>query len=304
MWNKMEVFYYVAKAGSFTRAARLLNTSQPALSRTIAALEDRLGCVLFDRRPRGLALTRKGTEAFQAAQHMFMNMDGLKANLQEEQEVAGKIRISSTYAIVNYILAPYIIKFKEIYPKINFEIYCNDQIIDIIQNEVDLAVRPYESDNNEIIQEHLFTLQANLYASRNYISQYGEPKTLEDLSKHKFIAFSRPETLPYADLEWFLKFGDQNRARENCILRVNSVEMHFQAAQKGLGIISSYEDMEITKKSDLIKILPDFKGPRYKEFLIYPKHLKQLKKIKAFSDFIMETFGRSKSNTSHNSRFE
>lgn len=290
MWDKMETFYYVVKAGSFTKAELVLNKTQSALSRSVILLEERLGHTLLKRHVKGLVLTRKGEEVFRTAQRMVMDMDGMKALLNETSEISGKIKISTTHAIATYILAEPLFQFNQLYPKITFDIYCNDNLIDIIQNEVDIAIRPYAEGNNEIVQEYLFSLRANLYASQKYIDKHGEPKTIEELSKHRFIGFSRPEALPYADLEWFLQFGHSNSKKRNCILRVNSVEMHFKAAESGLGIISSYDEIGLAKKSKLIKILPEFKGPKYKDFIRYPKHFKGLPRIKTLRDFLEKYF--------------
>jgi DNA-binding transcriptional LysR family regulator len=291
MWDRMETFYYVVKAGSFTKAEQVLNKSQSALSRSIMILEEQLGHRLLKRKIKGLELTRKGEEVFRTAQRMLMDMQSMQTNLHEKKTMTGKIRICTTYAVANYLLADPIFAFKKKHPDISFEVYCNDQLIDIVQNEVDVAIRPYEPDNNEVIQEYLLTLQANLYASSKYIETYGEPKSIKELSQHKFIAFSRPQILPYADLEWFLKFGgSKNKLKDADIFRVNSVEMHFQAAKEGLGIIASYDQMSITKQSDLIKILPDFKGPKYEDHFVYPKRLQDVEKIKVLKSFLMEKF--------------
>jgi DNA-binding transcriptional LysR family regulator len=285
MWDRLETFYYVVKAGSFTKAEQVLNKSQSTLSRTVLLLEEQIGYKLLKRKIKGLELTRRGEEVFHTAQRMLMDVRNMQTSLYGKSEMKGDIRISTTYAISNYILAEPLFEFKKQYPEINFEIYCNDQLIDIIQNEVDVAIRPHQENNDEIIQEHLFTLQANLYASPKYLKNYGKPKSIKDLAQHKFIAFSRPESLPYADLEWFLQF--QHKKPNSCILRVNSVEMHFKAAQEGLGIIASYDQMSITKKAGLIKILPNFKGPKIQEHFIYPKNLDGIKKVKELKKFLM-----------------
>ena len=288
MWDKMEIFYHVVKAGSFTKAEKVLHKSQSALSRSVLILEERLGVKLLDRRHSGLVLTRKGEDVFNTAQKMLMDMSGLKALMDEPLEMSGKIRLSSTHALVNYILSPMIIAFQKKYPGIHFDIYCNDETIDIIQNEVDIAVRPFESDSKEVVHEHFFNLQANLYASQAYIDKYGEPKSVKDLVNHKFIAFSRPDVLPYADVEWFLRANKPEEQDGLCVLRVNSIEMIFEAARAGVGIISSYDSFSIVKKSGFKKILPDFKGPKYEEFFVHPKHLSSLKRIQVFKEFAME----------------
>ncbi|XP_022778753.1 uncharacterized protein LOC111320340, partial [Stylophora pistillata] len=172
----METFYYVVKAGSFTKAEQVLNKSQSALSRTVMILEDQLGHKLLRRKIKGLELTRKGEEVFKISQRILMEIEAMKTSLSESKSMKGKIRISTTHAVGNYILTDPLTEFSEQYPDIDLELVCNDKNIDIFQNEVDIAIRPYMEDNDRIIQEPLITLSASLYASRSYLKKFGTPQ--------------------------------------------------------------------------------------------------------------------------------
>ena len=138
MWDKMETFYHVVKAGSFTKAESVLNKSQSTLSRTVGILEQRLGHRLLKRHIKGLELTRKGAEVFLTAQRMLMDVEGMKTNLNEKTGMKGRIRISTTHAIWNCILLNPILEFNRIYPNVLFDVFCDDHVVDIIQNEVDM----------------------------------------------------------------------------------------------------------------------------------------------------------------------
>jgi DNA-binding transcriptional LysR family regulator len=288
MWDKIETFYYIAKVGNLTKAGEQLNLSQSALSRSIQSLERTLGCQLFQRVHHGVVLTPQGKDVFHTAQTMVMYMNALRQQLFDPDALKGRIRIATTYAIANYILARPLFEFYKMYPDIEFDIFCNDQQIDIIQNEVDIAIRPALDDPDEhFTQIYLLTLQAKLFASDKYISIYGEPKTLEDMANHKFVVFSRPETLPYSDTEWFLKLnGIQNS--NQVALRVNTVELQLKAAIEGLGIIPSYEQMDHTKDAGLRHIMPEIRGPKIDVYLIHSKHLGNLARISTLKNFLID----------------
>ena len=293
MWDRMETFYHVVKAGSFTKAEDVLNKSQSTLSRTVALLEQQLGHRLLKRQIKGLILTRKGEEVFQTAQRMVMDVGAMKTNLDEKTGMMGRIRLSTTYAVWNYILLEPILEFNRLYPDILFDVFCNDHFVDIIQNEVDMALRPYDPHDNSLVQEYLFTLEAKLYASPKYIEKYGVPKSAEEFYKHKFVAFSKPGKL-YGKTDWFLKLGAAVGKKHNCVLRANTVESLFKAAEDGMGIISGYEAMDILKNSNLINVAPQVNGPVYNNYLVYPKRLKDVEKVKVLEKFLLEFFQKSK----------
>lgn len=278
MWDKLEVFYHVAQMGSFTKAAHHLNITQSSLSRHVQTLENNLGCKVFVRNQRGVELTQKGQVVFEAAKQIYLCTKTMTEEISESEEIEGRIRISTTYALANYILMDHLLEFKKLHPKIYFEIVCSDSLVDIIQNEVDIALRPYVENAQDLEQVPIITLQPKLFASQSYIDQYGEPKTVEDLVNHKFIAYSRPANYPYGDAEWYVKLNSKI-SDGNITLRVNSVEGMFAAAEKGLGIISSYDEMKILQDSNLKLIFDTARAPVYKESLVYPKHMRKTKRI-------------------------
>jgi DNA-binding transcriptional LysR family regulator len=171
-WDKIKTFYYVAKLGSFTKTSEFLHLSQPALSRQISSMERILGCPLFARQSRGLQLTRKGEELFSYAEEMFFGI--VKFTRKTHAELATskkrKIRIATTHAITAYILDNLIFTYNEQHPDLVFELISSDHLIDIILNDVDIAIRPRDPEGKNIQQEHLFTLEKKLYASPEYLA--------------------------------------------------------------------------------------------------------------------------------------
>ena len=286
MWDKMEVFYHVVKAGSFTKAEKILHKSQSALSRTVGLLEQLLGHRLLKRQIKGLILTRKGEEVFQSAQRMLMEVDGMKTNLDEKTGMTGRIRIATTYPIAAYILSDLLADFKIQYSNILIEIVCDDSLIDVVQKEVDIAICPYDPNRTELVQKYLFTITQKLYASSKYLKKYGEPQSYNNLESHKFIAHSRPDENPYSDLEWALKLGMPAGKKRIPEYLANSLECLFSAANKGIGIITSYEEMSILRNSGLTRVLSDLDGPSYKFYLVYSKKIENLERIMVLSEYL------------------
>lgn len=275
-WEKAKSFYYITKCGSFANAARFLNISQSALSRQILHLEYHLGCPLFIRHSDGIKLTRKGEEIFAVAEMAFI---GFKGATQDTRATTAngkkrKIKISTTHAVAAYILSPLIFDYNKEHPDIVFELITDDHLIDLVLNDVDIAIRPYDVEAREQQQDYLFSLEKKLYTSPQYIEKHGEPKTLEELKDHHLIAFGHPEVHPYADVNWILRLGMPSGKLHEPSFTSNSVECMIEAMKNGMGIIGSYEEFNILKHPHVKNILPEVRDKKIQWYYIYPNYLK------------------------------
>lgn len=289
-WEKAKNFYYVSKFGSFANAARFLNISPSALSRQVIYLEQHLGCPLFSRHSGGIKLTRKGKELFDIVEMTFIGLKGFTQNTHAEMKKGKKrkIRIASTHAITSYILDSLIFDYNEEYPDLVFELIGEDHLIDLVLNDVDIAIRPFDSQAQGVQQDLLFTLEKKLFASQEYLEKFGEPQTVEELKNHHLVALGHPEIHPYADVNWILRLGMPEGKMHEPIFTSNSLESLFKAAKRGIGIVSGYNEMEIVKRSNLKQILPNVTCPAIREYFIYPDYLKKDKKISNFKEYLKE----------------
>ena len=163
-WDKAKHFYYVARSGSISGAAKFLNMLQSALSRRISDLENDLGCQLLVRQSRGITLTRKGEEFLEIIERTYQDLKKFNYNntVMSHNGQKRKIKISTTQPIAAHILGNHIINYSKINPEIIFEVITNDQLIDLTVNDVDMAIRPYSSDIKGIKQELLLSMEKKL----------------------------------------------------------------------------------------------------------------------------------------------
>lgn len=290
VWSKLEVLYHIVRAGSLVKAAKVLKTDQPTLSSRLATLERKFGFKLINRSTphKPLSLTEKGKIVFEAAQKNYMTLQLMETALYEREGMKGKIRLSTTHAIADFIINPLLIEFGMKYPDIDLELICNDSNIDILKNEVDVAITSQIDDDPTLVQIPLLTLEAGLYASPEYLEKFGEPKTVEDLDLHRLIPFARPHENPYSEVDWMLRIGREGKKRRKPFYTVNSVGSFWEAAEKGMGIIVSYEKMLESKKTNLVRILKDVKGPIYRDHFIYPKKLEGVQRIEKLKEHLKE----------------
>jgi DNA-binding transcriptional LysR family regulator len=297
-WDKAKYFYYVAKLKSMNEAAKFLNIAQPALSRKITTLEDHLNCKLFTRTPKGLEISRKGEELFTIIEHTFLELKGFSYNAAVSLNINNgqkrKIRIVTTHALANHVFVDLIFNYNKMNPHIIFDLIGEDHSIDIILNDVDIAISPINEsikdshNKNGIEIEYLCTFIKKLYASSGYLEKYGEPQSIEDLKNHHLVSFSQPEKHPYGNINWILTLGMPYGKLQVPTFTSNSIECLVEAAKRDIGIVGSYSEYKIIRNSSLQNILPDVIDKGIKDYIIYPSYLKNDKEIINFKNYLKE----------------
>ena len=275
-WNWLKVFYYVAKYKNFTRAAEKLNISQSAVSYTMNQLEHSLQTSLFKRLARGIHLTQEGALLFEYVKSMQHESNNIKNNIfsgmkGQQREIQGKIRIATTSGIAGMWLPNMLSEFLTQYPGINIEILSSDESLDVETMESDISIRPKVEKTSGIIQKPLVTFQLKLFASPQYIQEWGE---LDDLNQHRLIAYGGESYRPYGGANWLLYEGlAAGQPPRKPFLSVNSSEGAFRLAEKGHGIISFADNIPGQKNAALKNIFPKIFGPKIEICCIYSEKM-------------------------------
>lgn len=290
-WNKSKLFYHISKCGSFTKAARLSGIDQSVLTRQIQLLEKQVGFPLLVRKVGGVCLTTKGEELLKLVSPFFLGVKGFceKKYIEIVGEKKRKIRIVTTHALATHVIGDLAIHYTNAHPHVTFEIMADDHVIDVILSDADIAIRPYDPTAQGVIQDLLFSMEKKLYASSEYIEKYGEPKTVHDLKNHHLIVNSfNPERYPFSDILWILRLGMPEGHFHTPSFVTNSLELAISAAQKGKGIVSTYEEMSIIRNANLINILPDVKDKKLTDYFIYPAYLKDDQEIINIKNYLKD----------------
>ena len=281
-WEKLKAFYYVAKVGNISHAASFFKTNQSTCSRSITALEKHLGYPLFIRQRNGVILTRKGEELLKIAEDIFFSMKKFTSYVYAASQLGHKrkIRIAASPALAAYLINDHILAYHEMHPDLMFEVIGIEDVLDIILNDIDLAIWPHglnssqtEFLNRRMVQEPFIQLEKKLYASTQYLEKYGKPKTVIELKNHHIIMPSASEAFPYDDAKWILGLGlDENqdigKQGRDPIFMSNSLECLIEAASQGKGILCSYDKLTILQKAPLENILPDLVIDKRQEYFL------------------------------------
>jgi DNA-binding transcriptional LysR family regulator len=286
-WNKLKIFHAAADAGSFTRAGELLSLSQSAISRQVSALEDELGVPLFHRHARGLKLTEQGETLYHTAHEVSAKLAMAEAVLGETKEKpSGSLKITTTVGFGSTWLTPRIGEFLALYADVTVDLVLEDRMLDLSMREADIAIRMRESTKRDLIQRKLLTVHNHIYASPEYLKRNGVPNDIRDLGRHRIIAYGEDTPPPVAEVNWLVNEGQKAGVRLRPVLKVNNVHGLLLAVESGLGI-AALPDYTVQSNPRVVQVLPEFAGPSFDTYFVYPDELRDSKKISAFRDFLL-----------------
>lgn len=286
-WDKLKTFHAAAETGSLTAAAEKLTISQSAVSRQIAALEDRLNTPLFHRHARGLTLTEQGHILYRTAHEMARKVALAQAQVIDSRgKPQGKLRVSTPISLGSNWLMSVLPEFMQAYPEIDLQIILEDEEHDLSAMDVDCALRPWPTTEGDVIERRLGTISQSLYASDIYMARKGAPNSLEDLDNHDIIAFGDLMPKRLHSTNWVLTAGREPDNPRRPIIELNNLHGIMRAAEAGLGIVG-IPDYMISMSKRLVRVLPQVRGEAFDVHFVYPSELRGSVKAKVFREFLL-----------------
>ncbi len=285
-WDKLKIFHAVAEAGSFTNATVNLNLSQSAISRQIQSLEEDLNVKLFERHARGLTLTQNGEYVYKTAHEVISKLKEVETSLGDQKDKpSGKITITTVRSFGTHWLTPRIQEFMKLNPEVEVELIFDDKELDLSTRQADIGIFMRRPKKLNYIQRKLIDINYHIYGSNKYLENYGMPKTLNDLNKHKFISFGKGAPSPVYNPDWALKVGMKDNTKRKPIMKVNSVMGLLLAVESGVGL-AALPDYLVFQSRNLIKVLPKIEGPITEAHFVYPESLRNVARVQSFRNFL------------------
>lgn len=285
-WDKLRVFYAVAQAKSLTRAGEGLTLSQSAISRQISALEDKLGVTLFHRHPRGLLLTEQGEILYKAVSEMVGKLHATETLLAESgSKPKGPFRITAPVAIGTIWLAPVLKEFQKLYPDIEITLIVDDKELDLSMREADVAIRMYPSRHPDLVQKPLVNLSNSIYASNDYLRDFGIPQSLKELQHHRLITYPAHLPPPFPHINWLLERADIRRLKLRPHMQINSLNAIRRAVKAGMGL-AALPDYMMYRSRHISRVLTDIPAPTTEAYYVYPLEMKNSRRVAVFRNFI------------------
>ena len=285
-WDKLKIFHAVAEAGNFTKATYILNLSQSAISRQIQSLEQELKTQLFERHARGLSLTENGEYLFKTAHEVISKLKDVESTLIDKKDKpSGKLTVTTVVSFGTTWLTPRIQEFMKLNPEIEIELIFDDKELDLSTRQADIGIWMRKPKQLNHIQKKLIYINYHIYGSAKYLENFGHPKNLNDLNKHKFISYGRGAPSPVFNPDWALKLGVKENKKRKPIMKVNSVYGLLLAVQSGVGL-AALPDYMTVNLPNLIRVLPQIEGPKTEAHFVYPQSLKNVARVVAFRNFL------------------
>ena len=272
-YDQLAIFAVVAQERSFTRAAARLGMSQPALSRAMRQLEERLGVRLLARTTRSVAPTQAGEHLLQVIAPRFDEINSELALLSKFRDrPAGKLRITAGEHAAIAVLQPVLARLLPDHPDLSFEIIVDYGLTDIVAEGFDAGVRLGEQVAKDMIAMRIGPdMRMAVIGSPAYFSHYPKPVIPADLMAHNCITLRMP-THGGLFMWEFEKNGQALNVRIEGQLVFNNIAMRLESVLQGLGLAYMPEDVvrPYIEQGRLIRVLEDWCEPYSGYHLYYP----------------------------------
>ena len=288
--NAMAAFLRCVERGSFSAAARELGTTQPTVSKLIAALERHLGGKLFARTTRDLTLTAEGQRFYEHCRAIVDAVGNAEASFRSgREEIAGTLRAATSVSFGRTQVMPRIRAFMRRHPLLRVDLQLNDRFENLVEEGIDVAFRIGELADDNLIARRIGTAYRVTVAAPDYLRRHGEPRHPAELTRHECILYTGLATRN----EWpFSRDGRSCAVRVSGSFQSNSAEAVRAAALEGLGIAFApawlFGDDIRARRVSLI--LADYQPKPLPIHALSPVDRRHSAKIAAWVDFFRQAF--------------
>ena len=282
-WDDLRYFLAVAESGSTLAAARAMQVSQTTAARRVAALEERIGLRLFDRRQAGYLLTADGAALLDTARAVAVSVDAFADSAANRVRAsAGTIRLTASEMHAVTILAPIVRDFHLAHPEWRIDLDTTDAIRDLAAGQADLALRVSDQPSGAgIVGRRVSDDPWTVYCSADYARTKGAPRRIEELAGHPIVGGGEPGVWQYYR-QWLIDHG-LDRA---VIMHHNTSLGLFAAVRSGLGL-AALPCVIADHEPDLIRLTRPVLERRGLWVLLHERSRHE-PRIRAASDFIYD----------------
>lgn len=284
--NELVTFISIVDEGTISQAAEHLDITVSAVSRALSRLEKKLNTALFRRTTRRLELTQEGEKYLVRVRSILEELEVAENMLIMNKEVpSGKLRIDAATPFMLHVIAPLIDKYSSAYPQIDIELISNENLVDLLEQRTDIAVRIGELKDSTLSATPLGLSQIRILASPAYLKKYGTPQNLEELTQHQLLGFSSLEKLN----DWPIYDALNNLFHVDTNIKTDSGETLRQLALCGTGIVclSDFMTQQDIREGRLVQILTSSTIKMQQPInLVYYKNRKLSERVSSFIEFL------------------
>lgn len=286
--DELLAFATVVDTGSITAAAESLEQTVSGVSRALSRLEEKLGTTLLRRTTRRLELTEEGQAMLARARAILASVEDAEEQMAlRRQQPAGRLRVNAASPFMLHVIVPLVGDFRIRYPQIELELNTNDQIIDLLEQRTDIAIRIGALADSTLHARPLPSSRLRVLASPTYLKAHGTPREVADLGAHTLLGFAPTATLN----RWPLRDAHGNELDIAPNLHASSGETLRQLALAGEGIVCLSDFMTRRDRHDgaLVQLFArktlDVRQPIN---AVYYRNTQLASRIACFLDFVAQ----------------
>ena len=285
-------FARAGSMGSYTAAARSLSISPSAVSKSVQRLEQHLGISLFTRTTRSLTLTPEGRELHERALRLLRDAEEIEqAAMTARSEPSGTLRIAAPLPIGVHVIAPALPAFRKLYPKVTVDLRLNDQMVDIIEQGIDIAVRIGDLADSRLLSRRLAPHRLCAFASPAYLAARGTPMHPDELEGHDTVNLRYQST--GQALRWPFRIGDrviEIVPTSGVVVDVSDALVATLVAGGGIGISATFIAAPYVARGELVPVLSEFAVERHNITALWPESRRTNPAVRAFLTRLQEVF--------------
>ena len=289
----MSLFLRVLDLGSITAAAHSLDLSVAVASQRLKRLERDLGVRLLHRTTRRLHPTPEGAALAQQGRALVEDLEALGSGLRETAtEIAGTLRVTLSASFGRQYVSPVLPQFLAAHPKVRISVHLSDQVVDLVSEGFDLAIRIGALEDSSLVARHIAANRRVLCASPDYLRRRGAPRVPQELGQHDclllFGSSGRQDVWRMHDA-----FGEEHAVRVHGRFESNYGELLRDAsvAGEGIAIHSLWHIADDLRAGRLRVVLPDCRLATTAISAVMPQRRLVPPRVSAFVDFLISQFG-------------
>ncbi len=278
-WNQARALLATVEEGSLSAAARVLNLTQPTLGRQVAALEEELGIVLFERSGRQLLPTPAAREIADHVRRMGEAATAISlAATGQSQSVEGIVRVSATEMYGAKVMPSFVAALRKSHPGIVIEVVATNALSDLRQREADIAIRNADPKDPDMIVRRLYNQRGGLFAAPSLLQAHGPFETQEDLRDVPFVGFASTSGVVEE-----LQKRNVPVTEANFVAASENHLVHWEMARAGVGIGLNGHDIG-GLADGMIPVLSELVHFEFPVWLVAPRELKTSPRVRVVYD--------------------
>lgn len=293
------VFARIVQYGSMSAAARHSGMGRSAVSKQLSILEEKLGARLLQRSTRNVKLTTAGKQILDEARRVQDALENIEILSEElEGQVRGHLTVSCSTGVGRVHLVPLLKQFNELYPQVHVQLLLEDRFVDLIDEQIDVAIRVGHLPDSSLIALRLGEMSWIVCASPEYLKKNGTPKAPTDLLQHNCLYYQNSQSS--FNIWSFEGPNGEESVSIDGSLSINESTVLIQIAEEGRGIVWIDKNSlgDALEKGRLVPILEEYKlGLGYPIYMLYPARRHLAASTRVFVDFLRENFSPASDNT-------